>query len=93
MTSFCYLRTKQEFEYPCPEGTYKNITGGRSLNACKPCEPGYYCSDKGLAEPNDKCDGGYYCTGGSWTKTPSGNETYNNTWVCPIVSIGIALFQ
>ena len=72
----------------CPEGTFKNFTGGSSLSSCKSCPPGSYCQGLRNENPTGQCDGGYYCRGGSWSKTPIGDEIYNGTWTCPLYNIG-----
>ena len=48
-------------ETACPSGTMRHSTGGKSLADCRPCNPGYYCSDTGLTRTSGECKSGYYC--------------------------------
>ena len=44
--------------------------GGVNVTDCKPCTPGYYCEQYGLAAPNGPCHAGYYCPGGQYAARP-----------------------
>ncbi|XP_075892173.1 uncharacterized protein LOC142895201 [Nelusetta ayraudi] len=60
---------------PCPAGTFGSIDGAVSVEACRPCLPGYYCAEVGLSSPSGPCTPGFYCTDGSRTASPRGNIT------------------
>lgn len=74
---YCLANTEFETQYPCPNGTFNNQTGGISADYCKLCTPGHYCPTDGLAVPVAECDPGWYCVLGSWDSQPAylGNET------------------
>ena len=36
---------------PCPKGTYRSLSLGRSQADCVTCTPGKFCNDSGLTEP------------------------------------------
>lgn len=44
----------------CPEGTYRNTTGGKGPEDCLDCPGGYYCAQGNAVHPQP-CRGGYYC--------------------------------
>ncbi|XP_037124116.1 zonadhesin [Syngnathus acus] len=46
---------------PCPLGSFRNTTGGVSLESCSACPAGHYCSAEGLASPTGLCAAGFYC--------------------------------
>ncbi|CAK9096936.1 Putative uncharacterized protein MYH16 (Myosin heavy chain 16 pseudogene) (myosin heavy polypeptide 5) [Durusdinium trenchii] len=50
---------------PCEPGTFNNISGAGSVDACVDCLPGHYCAGYGNAEPTGVCAAGYYCPGRS----------------------------
>ncbi|XP_023933458.1 uncharacterized protein LOC106181652, partial [Lingula anatina] len=50
---------------PCPMGTYSNESGATTIQGCRDCDEGYYCSSVAGGEPTGLCWGGYYCTGGA----------------------------
>lgn len=39
----------------CPNGTFRNITKGMSINDCFNCTPGYYCQGVGLTKETGAC--------------------------------------
>jgi hypothetical protein len=51
---------------PCPAGTFNNVTGSSTEQDCKPCTPGFYCSNTRNPGPSGPCDEGYYCEGGAY---------------------------
>ena len=67
-------------ELPCFPGTYSNATGLSSGDQCTFCDPGKYCSEFGLVEPNGDCFSGYFCILGSSEPNPDA-ELYGS--VCP----------
>lgn len=40
---YCPKNTSLANQYPCPAGTYSNVTGNTKIEDCKPCPPGRYC--------------------------------------------------
>eukprot|EP00762_Andalucia_godoyi_P006917 ANDGO_08315.mRNA.1 Reticulocyte-binding protein 2 homolog a len=68
---YCPSSTGLPASYPCPSGTFSNVTGIWDVSQCKSCTPGMYCASSGLREPTGFCSAGYYCTGGSNSSTPS----------------------
>ena len=45
----------------CPQGTFRNITGGMTKSNCYLCTSGSYCSSEGLTSVTGMCYGGWYC--------------------------------
>ena len=43
----------------CPNGTFRNATGGRSISECTQCTGGKYCNGDGLTSPSGDCEKGY----------------------------------
>ncbi|KAL8424659.1 hypothetical protein Efla_006444 [Eimeria flavescens] len=58
---------------PCPEGTLNSRTMQPSLESCRPCPPGFYCSGKGNQVVSGTCDEGFFCATGSATPRPEAN--------------------
>ncbi|XP_072885876.1 uncharacterized protein [Hemitrygon akajei] len=56
-----YCPTGTKAPIPCPVGTFKNTTGGASLESCIPCHSGNYCAREGLSHPSGLCIAGFYC--------------------------------
>lgn len=52
---------------PCPEGTYRDSTGGVGVGSCMPCQAGFYGSSSGATAVtcSGPCTLGHYCPGGS----------------------------
>ena len=49
---------------PCPVNTYRNKTGGISIDDCPFCPPGYNCNITGISDIEEyPCLPGYYCIG------------------------------
>ncbi|XP_048471581.1 uncharacterized protein K04H4.2-like [Rhincodon typus] len=71
-----YCPTGTKSPIACPKGTFKNITGGDSLEFCTPCYPGYYCANKGLSQPSGLRFAGFYCPGNHSSVNP-------NAFSCP----------
>lgn len=68
---YCPENTTFSTQYPCPLGTFSNITHRTDSTECQACSGGMYCSQTGLDEPEGPCDAGYYCTSGSNSQTPN----------------------
>lgn len=70
------------YQSRCPEGTFRNITLGESVDDCFLCSGGMYCSVQGLKEPNGNCFPGYYCESGAMDNV--GNViSGGNAGICP----------
>ncbi len=61
-----YCETGSRVSQSCPPGRYNPNTGGRDLEACIQCPPGYYCSGEAKATTTGPCAAGYYCPTGSY---------------------------
>ena len=68
---YCLANTTHAHHYPCPRGTFNNVTGSIDDSFCQPCLGGMYCDQEGLATPAGLCNPGYYCTSGSNSSTPN----------------------
>ena len=68
---FCPSGTKYSTQYPCRPGYFNNATAAANESeGCKPCPPGSYCDQHGLAQPSGLCDEGFYCSGASSSSRP-----------------------
>ncbi|CAH1797038.1 unnamed protein product, partial [Owenia fusiformis] len=77
---FCPNGTKFALEFPCPAGTFNNVTQLKAEAECLPCTGGQYCETTGLTNPTGPCLEGYYCTLGAAIQNPLDNVTGS---VCP----------
>lgn len=68
---YCPTGTRFNIQFPCPPGTFNNLTGQNNESACSPCTPGYYCENNGQSEVTGKCHAGFYCILGSHLAEPS----------------------
>ena len=66
--NYCPQRTHTPIQ--CPPGTFRNTTGGTSIEECSSCLPGYFCGGYGLSSVSGPCSAGYYCTLGANDSTP-----------------------
>ncbi|XP_038634726.1 uncharacterized protein LOC119954022 [Scyliorhinus canicula] len=71
-----YCPTGTEAPIACPKGTFKNTTGGASLESCASCHSGYYCANEGLSHPSGLCFAGFYCPANHSSISP-------NAFSCP----------
>ena len=55
--------------YPCPRGSYSNITKLKSEGECNRCPPGQYCGEANLTAPSGNCFPAFYCTLGASNAT------------------------
>jgi hypothetical protein len=67
-------------EFPCPAGTFNNVTHQISSSDCQQCSGGMYCDQVGLSLPAGSCQAGYFCLYGANSSTPS---QPNNADICP----------
>lgn len=72
---YCPTGSISEFEYKCPQGTYRNMKGGKSANDCATCPPGYYCASEATVDPVD-CPETKYCPAGTITPIQCPAGTY-----------------
>ncbi|RUS80256.1 hypothetical protein EGW08_011985, partial [Elysia chlorotica] len=77
---YCPENTTHAVQYPCPAGTFNNLTHQTSIANCQQCSGGYYCDQDGLASPAGLCSTGYYCTSGANSSTPLEGDDAN---ICP----------
>ncbi|XP_064629299.1 uncharacterized protein LOC135488586 [Lineus longissimus] len=56
---------------PCPVGTYNPDKMGRSVDDCRPCDPGKYCDNTTLTAPSGICTAGFFCISGMTSPTPA----------------------
>ncbi|XP_070551431.1 multiple epidermal growth factor-like domains protein 6 [Ptychodera flava] len=93
---YCPLGTQYAYQYPCPNGTYSDVTHLESDSDCFPCPGGFYCGHEGLSAPSGECTAGYYCISGAYMSTPLDGVTgdicptgafcpagSNSSWLCP----------
>ena len=69
---FCPAGTTRADEFPCPLGTFNNMTGLVNESQCTPCYGGYYCGVIGSVEPTAECQAGFYCVVSAQTAAPTG---------------------
>ena len=55
---YCPLNTERANQYPCPRGTFNNLTNRVEESDCQPCSGGMYCDQEGLGYPAGQCDAG-----------------------------------
>ncbi|KAM9299008.1 uncharacterized protein PAF06_016002 [Gastrophryne carolinensis] len=55
---------------PCDRGTYAPLSGGKSLDDCRPCPPGCFCNGTGKAMWEGLCSPGYFCPSGQISARP-----------------------
>lgn len=79
---FCYhfVGTTHAAQWPCPLGTYSNVTGLSLSTDCNPCPGGFYCGLVGQDKPTGMCDQGYYCKRSAISSTPNQTDDAN---ICP----------
>lgn len=78
---YCLANTGYRYSYPCPAGTYMDVTGSDELDDCIPCTPGKYCYGVGLSAVTDDCKEGYYCTESAQVAAPPDNHATGS--YCP----------
>lgn len=55
---YCPAGTKYSTEYPCPLGTFSNVTGLQNVSVCTACPGGYFCDQLALTEYSKTCQAG-----------------------------------
>ena len=78
LNSYCPEKFSGDYSYTdlidCPDGSYTDVVGAKSLSQCKSCQNGkigYAC--------NSDCNKGYYCN----NTRNSNNEPIQNIYKCP----------
>ena len=72
---YCPPGTRFSDEYPCPVGSFNNMTHLVNESQCQACLPGFACTESGLSKPDFPCQAGYFCKSGASSVTPiQGNE-------------------
>ncbi|XP_064629316.1 zonadhesin-like [Lineus longissimus] len=71
---YCPAGTGYAYNFPCPNGTYSNMTRRSSLHDCLPCPAGFSCGMPGLDQPMEKCEPGFYCKQGANDSRPAMGE-------------------
>ena len=76
---YCPLGTPASNKYPCPPGTFTELSNLTSAAECSICTAGHYCIGGG-AGPNDVCPMGHYCPEGTRLphQFPCPKTTYND---------------
>ena len=77
---YCPQGTQYSTQYPCPIGTYNNMTGSHSSSQCQYCTSGYYCPTEGIIVPYQLCSDGYFCSSGAISPFP---DQGSNGSICP----------
>ena len=55
---YCPAGTYVSTQFPCPTGTFYNLTMATALEDCIYCTAGSYCATPGLTNPTGLCDAG-----------------------------------
>ncbi|RUS80925.1 hypothetical protein EGW08_011306, partial [Elysia chlorotica] len=71
---YCPNNTETDRQFPCPLGTFGNVTGLEDSSQCVDCLPGYYCQAEGITEPSGLCNAGYFCVLNQTSPSPSYNS-------------------
>ena len=67
---YCPNGTHSPTAFPCPAGTFNNISGLAAESDCFACIGGHYCPSGGVVHPYLLCSAGFYCRSGAETATP-----------------------
>lgn len=71
---YCPQSTERANQYPCPVGTFNNLTNRVAVSDCQDCLGGMYCDQIGLTEPTGMCAAGYVCLSGANSSTPNADS-------------------
>ena len=77
---YCLKNTSFSTQYPCPEGTYSNVTQLESESQCIACVSGSYCFGLALTSPTSLCAAGFICSLGASLPNPNDGVTGS---ICP----------
>lgn len=79
--SYCPTGTPAPVQ--CLKGTYQPSKRKTRVEDCVGCDPGKFCSERGLSAVSGDCKAGYFCKGSANTSNPEDGVTGN---VCPVGS-------
>ena len=87
---YCPQGTASLTQYPCPPGTFNNVSGRSDPSDCRPCLAGQYCPRSGASRPHGDCDAGWWCRGGASSPQPVdlGNSTDDGQCICSNITTG-----
>nr|XP_006821767.1 PREDICTED: uncharacterized protein LOC100369099 [Saccoglossus kowalevskii] len=76
---YCPAGTEYPEQFPCPAGSYTNLTNLKEPAECYVCTKGYFCLE-GSVEPTAECPTGHYCPPGTrWaTEYPCHAGSYSD---------------
>ena len=72
---YCPESTAQQYDFPCPSGTYGRITALATASQCTDCLSGHYCQEPGRSNVGPLCSAGFYCIGRANSSTPTDGVT------------------
>ena len=78
---YCPNLTEYATKFPCPLGTFNNLTKRRASSDCIPCTGGFSCDEPGLSSPYKLCSAGYFCKQWANSTTPDLGSYANE---CPL---------
>lgn len=81
---YCPAGSTGSKHVPCPAGTFRGQTGGRSQSDCSTCPAGSYCPRGSVT--GQTCPEGYYCPSGSPYATPCPSGTFGNAQGLEVVA-------
>ncbi|XP_077422977.1 uncharacterized protein LOC144052618 isoform X3 [Vanacampus margaritifer] len=67
---------------PCPTGSFRNETGGKGKDDCKPCLPGFYQDFSGQTECR-RCPSGFHCETLRLSSTRGSSSGLSSPLPCP----------
>ena len=76
---YCPEQTKYSTQFPCPTGTFNNVSKRTSKDDCLAAGPGKYSFGTGNVHETGACDAGFYCPKGASTNRPSCVDSYCET--------------
>ncbi|XP_019743138.1 zonadhesin [Hippocampus comes] len=68
---------------PCPTGSFRNETGGKGKDDCKPCLPGFYQDFSGQTECR-RCPPGFHCETLRLSSTRGSSSGLSSPLPCPV---------
>ena len=78
---YCPVETSSADQNPCDIGTYNQYEGQPGVEACIPCQGGYYCPNTGMSSYIEfRCEPGYYCPPGTGDYRNVQNECPNGSF-------------
>ncbi|KAF6736840.1 hypothetical protein FQA47_014055 [Oryzias melastigma] len=68
----------------CPEGTYGPDPGYWSVDQCRECDGGHYCSSRNATAVSGSCQEGYYCSHGNTSVFSLSSLSPGEGGPCPV---------